>query len=94
MGKGASGGKLERLEGTEDKLDLGDLAKVKTPRRPGENVGKSHYEAADSKSHSQCLCARKKPLGTYPRILHLQNWMKDTAPLMNPADENVYSVCP
>ena len=45
--------KLERLEGTEDKLDLGDLAEVKTPRRPGENVGKSHYEAVDSESKIQ-----------------------------------------
>ena len=45
--------KLERLEGTEDKLDLGDLAEVKTPRRPGENVGKSHYEVVDSEDKIQ-----------------------------------------
>ena len=31
--------KLERLDETEDKLDLGDLAEVKTPRRPGEKCG-------------------------------------------------------
>ena len=53
--------KLERLEETEDKLDLGDLAEVKTPRRPGENVGKSHYEAVDSEvrfkvPHSMPMC--------------------------------------